>query len=1325
MNVAVDATIQNQDVEMGLQDKFSTTQLLSTAAVSAVTGGAFGHLANKLDRTTPIEAEKVDDFTPALDRHDSKFPDADEVEWVRNNLTKENLDGFVAKYGKEEDILPEPLSPQKPAEVAAAITDDVNVVNPLGPRKRGMLEAPKRNLLGVSTPANSPTLHTENLAAIGDRFINTFDLIVRQGLPGRKANTLGIFNRKSGVIRLRKREELDILSHEAAHFTEEHYGKELLDLKTKHQAELLPFMYEEAKKLNSAGQLGEGYAEFFRMYMTNPQFAEKNAPNFLKDFEDFMGREHADVLTELQGVRDGYQNWLTAPSAEVIAKDIVNPSTSLGKSMQANFGSVEGAAETVSNMMSKSYTALIDDLHPIKQAVEHFQQVAKQAGRELSTRVADDGYKLARLTRDAASSGHMDIMHGVRNHQSLKREGPGIAEALEDAFRGEQWDDEMFAEFGGYLQSRVYKHWFESFRAGNIPNLPDKFQPGDHIRNIKEIEAKYPHFADAAGKVYQFNQNMWKKKFEGGLISKEVYENGLEVRDYVPMLRNRPDDVTGKGKPSTKNAGQVKKFEGSQRAVINPISSIIKDAYDTAEILARNDMIDALWRAAELAGPGGGKILEEVPTKQLKATNVGVKEVIKSALKKEGNVQDQMILRGALEQLEDDLDATVFRMGERSEGGDSIIYLWRDGERKALKVGDGEFGQQLYDSMMNMNKEQLSVFTQIMSIPTTLLRAGITTTAEFLGANFVRDQLAAWVLTEDFKPFVSGLRGVGDELMQTELSQIANATGMNTGGANVSALSQTRLRRDFKALERNGYKIKRFTSLRGFFELAEVTETGTRLGVFKNAFKRAKGDGLSDYEAGLEAAFASRDLIDFGRRGSRMLAARKLVPFLNATLQGLDKGARKLTAEGALKKTLKPLFSNKPREQLTAKEAKDLADAGKAWAKMSSLAVIGISQHALYADDPEYQEISEYIRATHWVYKSTDGDWVTVPKPFELGLVSNFIERSMEHVLQKDPTAYGAFIDGLHHTVIPGLNIPAVDLPFELWANKKRFGGGPIVPEQKLALPPHMQSAVYTSEFSKRLGKAVNVSPAIIDHVLTSTTGTHGRNFLSSSNKLMGDRVASDWTTTPITQRFIKNPARGSVSATKFWEMAKRNGGEYNIGSEEYRDLKGQPGAQEALANMRPTVKQFALMNNHFSADVKRLHPLRRAADSTRIIRNMIKEMVNNELVIGEGVKKFTPGQRQEVTRIFQRLQMLEMRNALHLLGEEGWAQKETIPEGPVLDELKASNPEIFEEFVARSEKKMVYSFDKLAAVWPEVQRRLDSEGADALLADLVTDARF
>ena len=63
------------------------------------------------------------------------------------------------------------------------------------------------------------------------------------------------------------------------------------------------------------------------------------------------------------------------------------------------------------------------------------------------------------------------------------------------------------------------------------------------------------------------------------------------------------------------------------------------------------------------------------------------------------------------------------------------------------------------------------------------------------------------------------------------------------------------------------------------------------------------------------------------------------------------------------------------------------------------------------------------------------------------------------------------------------------------------------------------------------------------------------------------------------------------------------------------------------------------------------------------------------------------------------------------------------MPLGPTLDTLLAVSPEAYDEYLRRYEKAKVYDAEAVYEGWPEARDRLNSDGAFAVLDDLVAVA--
>jgi hypothetical protein len=92
---------------------------------------------------------------------------------------------------------------------------------------------------------------------------------------------------------------------------------------------------------------------------------------------------------------------------------------------------------------------------------------------------------------------------------------------------------------------------------------------------------------------------------------------------------------------------------------------------------------------------------------------------------------------------------------------------------------------------------------------------------------------------------------------------------------------------------------------------------------------------------------------------------------------------------------------------------------------------------------------------------------------------------------------------------------------------------------------------------------------------------------------------------------------------------------------------------------------------------------------------------------------------------ILGNLSMREARNALIVLGADGWRQKKLMPTDPLMEELQAAAPEVYAIMAERLNKKKLPSFESMRQGWPEARKRILEEGRDALLHDLYTPSDY
>lgn len=1187
-----------------------------------------------------------------------------------------------------------------------------------------MFSAPRGPSRGVQGRAgggttSGPSPQFTRLKEIAEKLATALEApAVRQNrfqtrVAGGKA--AGIYKSPSGVIRLAKPDDFDTLSHELGHHLEVMLGTPVKSLMRRHEAILKPLAYQGANKKKL---LEEGFAEYVRLMVTNPAYARNAAPGFDRDFRQLLLQSRADVLDAIDEAAKAWGDWLAQPSQQAVASTIVSVKEPKHFRRTKKSLAKYGLGQTIADKLHGAYAAGFDDLHPIAQAVRELALIHKEnTGQLLDLKVDQDPYKLARMSRGAFQSGHSDVMHGVTPYRGTAPASASLRDALTialgkpNAFSG--WDDGLARLFGSYLWSRRALGEWDRYAQGLIPNPPDKLTRGDHQVNVAELEQQYPQFAQAAPMVHEFAQALWQKKRDAGLITDKQYQAGLAIVDYVPGLRVFDQAGDTKGAQAKRGgeakSGFAKRFQGSRRDVVNPLESLMADAYQTAMWISRNDVVKTLDRLARKAGPGGGAIAERIPSHEIKGTRVDPLEAVESAAREAGlNTIDATLLRDAVEASIGDAQATIFRPAIINEKGEPIAFYRDGGELQAVRLADGEFGRSMYSALTMMSRDESNVFINMLAPAAQVARLGITAEPSFIIANFIRDQAMASIFYgQPLKRFADTVQGMGQEVFNREAARAYARAGGIMGGANVSSLGDARVQRDLNALKAKGWAVQRVTSWKGFLEATELSETGMRLGLFKTFFEQAKKRGLDDYEAQVEAAFKARDHIDFNRHGLQMTGLSRIIPFLNAALQGTDKTTRQMIA---------PLF----REAATAAEARAKADAAKAWARLGVATIATMGLAALMSQHEDWLDISDQTRATHWVIKWGD-KWIAVPKPFELAVVLNLGEAAWNAIALKDPQWADRYLSGLTYAWMPPNVLegnPAIATAIELSTGVNLKTGSDLVPDELKGLEPWLQYTGRTSEISKMLGSAINQSPAIIDHVITNFTTSYGQGLLALYDWAGSDKPAPGWDDLPITRRFIKDASRGASSMRAFWDLVSQRTGSLESARKSWQgmiDGGDAASAADYFASQDEMTRTWIAAGS-VDAEVRRLHPLLRSRLAVSAINDLRREMSSGEVTTADGKIAVDRTVRGAADDILSGLAMAEAKNALILVGED---TRKLLPLETWHKELKAADPGLYQALADRYAGAKVRPFASMLEYWPDLAQRLAREGSEAEVRDL------
>lgn len=1222
---------------------------------------------------------------------------------------------------------------------------------------------PSRPGKGVAEQGQSPP--DAGLSLIGKNLIALMNLTVRQGRLTLKGDqVMGQYSRKQAVIRLRNSNDLSSLAHEAGHALHDSMAGALSVFSRANDRDLTKVAHDlyagggQAAKaaLKPGTENREGFAEFFRLFVTNPTYARTHYPSLTASFEQTLQQNAPDLLRGLQAVTRQYNAWLNTSSVNALRTMVTRPRKLFGLNASLAALKDKGFRTWMEEVGRKFVTEAVDRTRGLRYLTTELLTTAERnLGAPLDLKHADNPTTLARLAKNVGSRAMVELTDGVMGYRSTKSSTRGLRDALLisqglGANGNPRFLDETkLQDFDTYLVALRALDEYRRFRAGIIDRPPIDASLGDVRQSIKDLEAIHGEsFRQAAEIVHEYGMGLWRKAYDAGLMDDETFRDGLERQFYAPLQRDMTDRTANLGLgPTALNAGAkfVKRFKGSDRDIISPMTALMHKTFALEKIIAENDVKKALGVLADKAGQAGS-LVERVPAHRLLGRNVSFAEAAK-AITQDASIsptdaQDLMtILQSAIE---DEKAFAVFRPEQASTRGENIVFYWEKGKLQAIQIMDGEVGADVVNMLNGLGRENLPLGTELIALSSTAFRTAITSWPDFLLVNYIRDQVSSWILNDvGFKPVISGAKGIWAEVRRKQAAIQYNASAGIMGGMNVAALHSARVEQDIGALRRKGYVASAFNepgikgAVKGFGKLVELSETGTRIGLFEAAFKRAKSDGLSDWEASVEAGYIATDTMDFGLNGTRMTFLRRVIPFLNAQIQGLYKMMRTLGGgEAAQRKgltfALSAYFKNVNNLPLSRVERNALNTGRKAWIKMASLGLLSAALYYLFKDDPDYQDASEYLRVTGWVIPMGDGRIFYVPKPFELAVVANIVERGLE-AAGGDAAAPGRFFRGAAMTMTPPTAPPAILSLVEYAFNKSMFTGQPIVPDYMQALEPQLQYNARTSELAKTVGRTMNWSPLVVDHFLSSLGASAYRDASWLSNAVDPNRPSSDPTDMPILRRFVRDARRGATSARDFWQIASTVNGTMRTAEVTYKtllDSGNEPAANRYLAGLPADQRAYAVLMTGFDADAKRINPFYRGRQITTVVSAMRRELVS-PLGVDSTLTKFddpimlSASQKHDVDQLLSEYGRRETRNTLIATGVAGWAGKRLLPTDPTLDMISKISPELRDELDRRLAKSKVYNGSSVFEYWPEARDRLIQDGADAILTDLVAIERI
>lgn len=868
----------------------------------------------------------------------------------------------------------------------------------------------------------------------------------------------GLYNKSNKGIKTKIANDIPTISHELGHFIDKKYNIINDDLSKELEKELVDNLGDEMKEAYDKKKWKtEGFAEFMRKFMQNREVTAIDYPKFTKHFLNSLdGKDQAILLQFADDINAYYA--LDADTA-----------TSSVRLREEKAFDARTTSEKIKDKASVFYQAWVDSNYGIK-------RFDKATGSNAYTLATNSAYS------DSVAG---QVIIGDLTDINGKYVAPGLRTVLQGI---NLQDKNEYRLFGEYL---LVKHGPERLAEGMRVFADDRKNSTAFMEKRKaELEEQYPAFKQASERLYSFINDFYETwAVKTGLISQDTLNKWNDRWEYyVPLNRAVGDKgLAGAKKGFANQNSTIKRAKGSGLDVVHPVDNLINNIVNVVNAGTRNNVMVHITDSAEQLH-ADARFIEKVsaPLKIQKADLRGVKLNISNKIEELGlKSSDQE----AVDEIVSGINDILIQYGRGKAYGDVVTVL-KNGEPEYWKIND----PLLLSSLTNMAQSKMDGILDAYAIISRFMTSNITgnNAVWSIFSNAPRDAMALFTYSVSKNPIeVFGAIG------KAYINKIRMSLGKEVdplyreylamGGGSTSAYTADR---DLAKRARKSFTGKKFSAnpLDWIAFVSDTVEMGPRFATYKMLRDR----GVNPQEA----FFGAMDItVNFRRGGRYARQINKAVPFFNAGVQGLDKFARWISADD---------IKGSGRKK---------AAAYRTFGFIAASAILAAIVYALNNSDEEkekeYEQLSSYIKNGFWNIPLGDGKYFAIPKPRELGVLSSFIERTMERTIGENEYAFKDFYGYVAENYLPKIlsdvaqvgdkgleetgmsilgNFGLFGIVAYLGANRD-FLGRPIVSGSLERLEPKQQYTNRTSKIAYWIGQAFNMSPVKIDYFFNQVLG--------------------------------------------------------------------------------------------------------------------------------------------------------------------------------------------------------------------------------------------
>lgn len=728
-----------------------------------------------------------------------------------------------------------------------------------------------------------------------------------------------------------------------------------------------------------------------------------------------------------------------------------------------------------------------------------FREKAGHNWDKLIRRFINTGHTIERMDQGTGKNNLRNLFN--RTHQSLGMANFSIGGDYQTDFNGEpifdksgrpckslasifkpinQQGKKVTQQFHDYL-----RHWHNIDRMKverPVFTLDGSWTPQESAKRIAEYDKQHPEFRATAEEVWGYSRNWLRLLRDSGIISSSEYEKLSTIYPhYVPTHRAGKDGFRGSKKSPTGNP--MKKAKGGDSDFL-PLDMMM--ANQTIN-LYRNVAVNRL-----------GLALAE----QLEKGNSIAQQHIRFADKSQ--IKDKM--SNADDYIESLAEGEVPIGFSENSNGNSTLTVLKNGKPITLILDAGVADGIKAAFTSSRLSDKYGIAGEITEKAVQTMKDLVTTyDPTFIVRNFLKDQFSALINTKNLGAYSRNLKTAYLEMANNgPLWQKYKALG----GPSITFFNPKtgEMDREVAGTETPVDKIKREINLplEGVQKANSVIEQFPRFTEFLAVYEET-----GDID---EALYAAADItVNFSRSGTAIRSANKVVPFLNAAIQGLDKNFRVLT------------------------QTKD----GRTWGRMVAVATItGIApqllNELLWGDDEDYKNLNLRDKANYFLVKMKNGKFIKLPKGRPQAVLAGFSQSVINAITGEDPeldNALSVLIENAAPANPLENNIFAMGARAALFDKEnpgKTWYGSDIESVSDQYKPVSQRYDETTSKWFVELGKKLNLSPKKLQNIFETYSGVIGDIVIPPTTP----QAERSW----LESKFVLDPVYSNNLSDKFYE---------------------------------------------------------------------------------------------------------------------------------------------------------------------------------------------